>query len=117
MTKFKIDPQAQQVTDLTHDVNKLQIAVQLLQEKQGTQVHRHEGVKECFTKLEQRLHALENFMLSSVERLAFLKNLYKFWPVLVVGLVICFSVGVVVDQKAVAAKIVNTVEDKSHELI
>ncbi len=117
MTKSKGEQQELLLTELLHDVNNLKTAVQVLQEKQGTQAQRHESFKAYFSKLESRLHGLENFMLASVQRLSFIKTLFKFWPVLVAVLVLCFSVGVVVDDKAVATKLVNTVEDKPHELL
>jgi hypothetical protein len=116
MTPSKLEKHdAARLNELARDITDLKVAVQLIQEKQDTHVHRHDGLKECLSKLEQalekRLHELENFKLLSLQRLS---NMKTIWPILLAGVVIVFSFAVFVDDKAVAAKIVNAVEEK-HE--
>jgi hypothetical protein len=101
----------------------MKISLELLREKQGSQTKRHdgikesfqqhrEGMKELFSKMEKRLHALEDFMLASLQRLAFIKTLFKFWPVLVATLLFFFSVGIFVDDQKVATEIADKLELK-----
>ena len=111
------------LAEVVHDVAELKTTVQLIQQKQSLQTQRHDGIKESLhkhreaiqaglVKMEERLHKLENFMLSSLQRLSFIKTLFRWWPVLIVTLLVCFAIGIFVDDQKVAAEIKDKIELK-----
>ena len=103
---------------LLADVAEMKTALQLFAQEHSVQAEHVEGVKTslqkhrdnfkaCLHTLEERLHALENFMLASLQRLAFLKGFLRFWPVLVVTFLFFFCVGIFVDDQKVATEIAD----------
>lgn len=110
MTKSKLEQQELLLTELSHEVNNLQIKVQVIAEKQEAQLQRHHSVKETFAKLEKRLHSLENFMLASLQRLSFLKGIAKFWPLLVILTGALISTGAFMDHQREAEKLSEKME-------
>jgi hypothetical protein len=124
MTKPLIDHIEDQVATLTHDMGEVKIALELLREKQGSQIKRHDGIKESFqqhresmkdlfNKIEKRMHALEDFMLSSLQRLTIFKGLaLKLLPVLVGVCALGFTVGLFVDNAEKAVDKANHVNEQ-----
>jgi hypothetical protein len=122
MTKPRMEHIEDQIATLFHALGEMKITLELLREKQGSQLKRHDGIKESFqqhresmkqifNKLEKRLHALEDFMLSSMQRLTIFKGLaLKLLPVLVGVCALFFSIGLFVDN---AEKAVNKVNHSS----
>lgn len=123
MTKSRIEHVEEQLSALRHDMGDVKIAVELIREKQGNQLKRHESIKasfhhyreriqEGFNQVEKRLHKLEDFVLSYVERSAMVKGSTRFWPALLMALLFAFCVGIFVDDQKVATEIANQVELK-----
>jgi hypothetical protein len=130
VTKSTADRMEEQLTELAHDMGEAKIALEILREKQGSQIKRHDSIKEsfhqhresmkdCFNKIEKRLHALEDFMLASTQRLSMLKGLvFKGIPILVAVLLavcaLCFSLGIFVeDTEKTVDKVKHTIERKA----
>lgn len=113
MIKSKWETLEMQFTELSREVSDLKVNVQVLREKQSAQTKRHEGIKERLVEIGHRVHRLDDFMLSSLQRLSFIKTLVRFWPVLIVTLLVCFAVGIFVDDQKVAEEIRDRIELKA----
>src|SRR5271168_4879115 len=94
MTKSRMEHMEEQIAELNHGMGEVKIAVELIREKQGSHTKRFDGIKESFHRyrediqerfkqMEKRLHQVEDFVLSSVQRLSDLKGfVFKVLPFL-----------------------------------
>lgn len=110
--KSKIEQHEVLLSELSHHTNELKITVRLLGEKMGVVTQKYEGMKPCFSAIEDRLHVLETFMQASIQRMTFIKTFFKFWPALLMTLFFFFAVGIFVDDQKVATEIANKMELK-----
>jgi hypothetical protein len=95
---------------LSHELNELKITVSILAEKHLILIEKLDSFMEKMTQADNRLQRLEGFMLSHLERTALIKDILKFWPVILATLLFCFSIGVMVDNQKVADEIAAKVK-------
>jgi len=103
--KSQIEHQDEKIYQLSHELNELKITVTILTEKHLILIEKLDSFMGKTSQADKRLQRLEEFMLSHVERTAFIKAILKFWPVILATLLFCFSVGVMVDNQKVADEI------------
>jgi len=112
MTPPKSSGQERLLSALAQETADFKTVLQLLQQEQRLQGQCLEGFKKFKHQTEDRLHHLEDFKLSSLQRLNIFKGFLRFWPALVVTFLFFFCVGIFVDDQKVATEIAEKMELK-----
>ncbi|MDX1901872.1 MAG: hypothetical protein SFW66_07720 [Gammaproteobacteria bacterium] len=102
LIKSQLTHHDERIADLSDDLNELKVTVSILAEKHLILIEKLDSFIEKMTRADNRLQKLEEFMITHLERTAFIKSLLKFWPVILATLLFFFSIGVMVDNQKVA---------------
>ena len=112
LMKSQLEHHDERIHELSDDLTELKITVSILAEKHLILIEKLDSFIEKMTRADNRLQKLEEFMLSHLERTAFIKSILRFWPVILATLLFCFSIGVMVDNQKVADEITSKLQWK-----